>query len=108
SDPYHGKVVVLVDEYTQSNAEFVTMSLQSRPGTRVMGSSSAGADGNISSIPLPGNLLTFMSGIGVYYPDGTNAQRVGVKVDQEIKRTIAGVRAGRDELIDAAIQWIDK
>src|SRR5690606_1380892 len=29
SDPYHGKVVVLVDEYTQSNAEFVTMSLQS-------------------------------------------------------------------------------
>lgn len=108
SDPYLGKVVVLVDEYTQSNAEFVTMSLQSRPGTCVMGRSSAGADGNVSSIPLPGDLLTFMSGIGVYYPDGTNAQRIGVQIDQEIKSTIAGVRAGRDELIDAAIQWIDK
>lgn len=105
-DHYKGKVAVLVDEWTQSNAEFVTMSLQSRANTKVIGSSSAGADGNISEITLPGGFVTYISGLGVYYPDGTNAQRRGVKIDQVVKPSILGVKEGRDEVLDAAIQWI--
>uniref|UniRef100_F4C9U2 Peptidase S41 n=1 Tax=Sphingobacterium sp. (strain 21) TaxID=743722 RepID=F4C9U2_SPHS2 len=105
-DHYKGKVAVLVDEWTQSNAEFVTMSLQSRANTSVIGSSSAGADGNISKITLPGGFVTYISGLGVYYPDGTNAQRRGVKIDQVVKPTILGVKEGRDEVLEAAIRWI--
>lgn len=105
-DHYKGKVAVLVDEWTQSNAEFVTMSLQSRANTKVIGSSSAGADGNISEITLPGGFVTYISGLGVYYPDGTNAQRQGVKIDQVVKPSILGVKEGRDEVLEAAIRWI--
>lgn len=106
-DHYPGKVAVLVDEWTQSNAEFVTMSLQSRANTKVIGSSSAGADGNISEIQLPGGFVTYISGIGVYYPDGTNAQRQGVKIDQVVKPTISGIKKNRDDVLAAAIRWIE-
>ncbi|MDZ4804310.1 MAG: S41 family peptidase [Candidatus Eisenbacteria bacterium] len=64
---YAGKVVVLVDETTQSSAEYTTMALRAA-GAVVIGSTTAGADGNVSTIPLPGGLRTMFSGIGVFYP----------------------------------------
>lgn len=103
---YQGKVVVLVNEMTQSNAEFVTMFLQSIPGTVVIGSQTAGADGNISNIPLLGGMSTEISGIGVHYPDGTNAQGVGVKIDEVTEPTIDGIINGTDEVLLRARQLI--
>lgn len=103
TDSYKGKVVVIVDASTQSQAEYTTMAFQSSPNVKVVGSTTAGADGNVSPIYLPGGLYTMISGIGVFYPDGEPTQRVGVKVDYEIKPTIEGVRAGKDELLEKAI-----
>ncbi|MGV8040243.1 MAG: S41 family peptidase [Thermoanaerobaculaceae bacterium] len=64
-----GKLVLLVDEITQSSAEYTAMAFRAAPGTLVIGSTTAAADGNISPIPLPGRLRTVFSGIGVFYPD---------------------------------------
>jgi C-terminal processing protease CtpA/Prc len=99
-------VAILVDEVTQSQAEYTTMALRSRPGTVVVGSQTAGADGNVSEIPIPGAQRTMISGIGVYYPDGTPTQGIGIVPDLEVRPTIAGIRAGRDELIEAAVQRV--
>jgi C-terminal processing protease CtpA/Prc len=104
---YGGKVVILVDENSVSQAEYTAMALQSAPGAIVVGSTTAGADGNVSEIPLPGALRTMISGLGVFYPDGAPTQRVGVRVDVEVRPTIAGIRAGRDEVLEAAIHQID-
>lgn len=103
---YEGKVVILVDEVSQSQAEYTTMALRSAAKAYVIGSTTAGADGNVSSIPLPGNLRTMISGIGVFYPDKRPTQRVGIVPDLEVKPTIAGIRAGRDELVEAAVKHI--
>ena len=65
---YGGKVVILVDEVTQSSAEYHAMAFRSAPGAIVIGSTTAGADGNVSTVPLPGNLSSYISGIGVFYP----------------------------------------
>jgi C-terminal processing protease CtpA/Prc len=105
-DSYKGKVVVMVNATTQSNAEFVTMAFQSAPNVTVIGSTTAGADGTISEIPLPGGFTTFISGLGTYYPDGTNTQRTGVKINYVIKPTIQGIKDGRDELLEKAEQLI--
>lgn len=105
---YKGKVVVLINETTQSNAEYTTMAFQAGPRTTVIGSTTAGADGNVSPIILPGNIYTMISGIGVYYPDGRETQRIGIVPDIELKPTIKGVRAGKDELLDKAIEIINK
>jgi hypothetical protein len=104
---YGGKVVILVDESSVSQAEYTAMALQSAPGAIVVGSTTAGADGNVSEISLPGALRTMISGLGVFYPDGAPTQRVGVRVDVKVRPTIAGIRAGRDEVLEAAIRQID-
>jgi C-terminal processing protease CtpA/Prc len=103
---YPGKVVILVDELSQSQAEYTTMAFRSSPQAMVIGSTTAGADVNVSPIPLPGGFRSLMSGIGVFYPDKKPTQRIGMIPDREIKPTIAGIRAGRDEVLEAAIREI--
>jgi hypothetical protein len=104
---YKGKIVIIVNEITQSNAEYTTMALRIAPKATVIGSTTAGADGNVSEINLPGGIKTAISGIGVYYPDGRETQRVGIVPDIEIHPTIKGIREGRDELLDKAIEIIN-
>lgn len=99
---FTGRVVILVDESTQSSAEYTAMALRSAPGAIVVGSTTAGADGNVSRIPLPGGLQAMISGIGVFYPDGRPTQQIGIVPDVEAHPTIAGIRAGRDEVLEAA------
>ena len=75
--------------------------------TTVIGSTTAGADGNVSRIDLPGGMRTMISGIGVYYPDGTETQRVGIVPDVVVQPTIEGIKNGRDEVLEKAIQIIE-
>ena len=103
---FDGGVAILIDEVTQSSAEYTTMAFRARPGAVVVGSTTAGADGNVSKIPLPGGLRTMISGIGVFYPDHRPTQRVGIVPDLVVRPTIAGIRAGRDEVLEAGIQRV--
>jgi C-terminal processing protease CtpA/Prc len=105
---YKGKVVIIVNEESQSQAEYTAMAFSTAPNVTVIGSTTAGADGNISPIILPGYIYTYISGIGVYYPDGRETQRVGIVPDIEVKPTIQGIREGRDELLEKAIELIDR
>lgn len=82
------------------------MALRVAPRAKVVGSTTAGADGNISTFALPGGLSTLISGIGVFYPDRRPTQRVGILPDIEVRPTLAGIRAGRDEVLEAAIAEI--
>ncbi|QKJ32191.1 peptidase S41 [Mucilaginibacter mali] len=107
-DAYKGKLVVLVNEESQSQAEYTTMALRAGGRATVMGSQTAGADGNISPIVLPGGLSTFFSGIGVFYPDGKGTQRIGMVPDVEVKPTVKGIAQGKDEVLERAVEWIEK
>jgi hypothetical protein len=106
TNKYRGKVVVIVNEESQSQAEYTTMAFQSSANVKVIGSITAGADGNVSPIYLPGGIRTMISGLGVFYPDGTPTQRKGVKIDEQVKPTIVGIKAGRDELLERAKSMI--
>ncbi|HEX4825831.1 MAG TPA: S41 family peptidase [Candidatus Polarisedimenticolaceae bacterium] len=103
---YSGKVVILVDEASISQAEYTAMALRSGPNATVVGSTTDGADGNVSPVPLPGGLQTLISGIGVFYPDKKPTQRIGIVSDVIVRPTVAGFRAGRDEVLEAAIKQI--
>lgn len=100
---YSGAVVILVDESSQSQAEYTAMAFRSASHAIVVGSTTAGADGNVSPIVLPGGLRTLISGIGVFYPDRTPTQQVGILPDLVVRPTIAGIRQGRDEVLEAAV-----
>ena len=103
---YSGKVVILVDETSQSQAEYTTMAFRSAPQAIVVGSTTAGADGNVSQVFLPGGLRTMISGLGVFYPDKKPTQRVGIVPDVEIRPTIEGIRTGRNEVLEEALRQI--
>lgn len=47
-----------------------------------------------------------IGGIGIFYPDKKPTQRIGIIPDVEVKPTIAGIRDGRDELLEAAVRQI--
>ncbi|MEZ0539088.1 S41 family peptidase [Fibrella arboris] len=100
---YTGKVIVLVNEETQSQAEFTAMGFRTVPAAVLVGSPTAGADGTISWVPLPGGYRTAFSGIGVYYPDGRETQRVGLIPDVLIRPSIEGLQVGRDEVLERAL-----
>jgi hypothetical protein len=103
---YLGKVVLLVDEFTQSAGEFFTMALQAIPGSVVIGSQTAGADGPVWRVEMPGGIKVFYSSVGIHYPDGTDAQHAGVKIDIRVRPTIEDIAAGRDPLRERAEQVI--
>jgi C-terminal processing protease CtpA/Prc len=103
---YSGRVVILVNEETISHAEFTVMALRTAPASTVIGSQTAGADGNVSAINLPGQIATRFTGLGVFYPDGTPTQRVGIVPDIVVKPTIRGLRDGRDEVLEAALAFL--
>ncbi len=103
---YEGKVVILVDELSQSSAEYTAMAFRSASEATVVGSTTAGADGNVSALALPGGLRTMISGIGVFYPDRRPTQRVGIVPEVEARPTIEGIRQGRDEVLEVALRRI--
>ena len=103
---YNGKIVILVNEETQSLGELTAMALRSTKGAKIVGSTTAGADGYISMITFPGNIKTQISGLGVMNLDSTETQRAGVKIDLVIKSTIKAFKEGKDEQLDAAKKMI--
>jgi hypothetical protein len=100
---YAGRVVVLVNENTLSQAEYTAMAFRAAPRSLVIGSTTAGADGNYSQIDLPGSERTGISGIGVFYPDKRPTQRIGIVPDITVTPTREGIRARRDELLERAL-----
>lgn len=105
---FKGKVVLLINEETQSHAEFSCMALQTAPDVICIGSQTAGADGNCTSVTLPGAYKTTFTGLGVYYPDGRETQRIGINPDIEVKPSIEGIRKHKDEVLERAIEYINK
>jgi C-terminal processing protease CtpA/Prc len=103
---YDKKVVLLMNAETMSQPEFTIMSLRNGPNVTVMGTNSIGADGNITYLPLPGGINMTYTGLGVYTPEGGQTQRIGLTPDIVIERTIEGIKQGRDELMEAAVQFI--
>lgn len=46
------------------------------------------------------------SGHEVRHADGRQLQRLGIQPDIEVHPTIMGLRAGRDEVLEAALHWL--
>jgi C-terminal processing protease CtpA/Prc len=107
-DFYKGQVIILADDQSLSLSEYVIMSLQTVDNSITIGSQTLGADGRNLIFNYLGGYKTSMTSQGVFYPDKTQTQRNGVKIDLEVKPTIKGLSKGRDEVIEKAIEIIKK
>jgi C-terminal processing protease CtpA/Prc len=105
---YHGKTVMLVDERTISQAEHTGLFFEAANGTKFIGSPTEGANGDVTTLSVPGGIYVSFSGEGVWHADGRQLQRLGLKPDVLITPTLAGIRAGKDEVLDRAIQYLQQ
>jgi C-terminal processing protease CtpA/Prc len=101
---YTGKIILLVNEQTQSQSELITMILQASGPAVVVGTQTAGCDGDLLYMPIPGGYTMTFSGRHVEYPDGSPSQQSGIKLDVKVARTNTGIAEGRDEILTAALK----
>lgn len=109
NDNYKGKIIVLINEETQSLAELSVMALKVRPNTVVIGSQTAGADGSVGvQVPFPGGLSASFTQIGVYHLNGKETQRIGIIPDIEAHPTIEGIIKDKDDVLEKALSIATK
>ena len=83
---YKGKVVILSDDQSLSRSEFAAMSLQTINNAITIGSQTAASDGKNIVFHYLGGYRTAMTSQGVFYlRRHTRTQRVGIKIDIEVK-----------------------
>jgi len=102
--PYAGRVYVLVDERSISQSEQAALFYRAAARATVVGTNSAGADGDYAMFFVPGGVGFAFTGAIVLAPDGTPIQGVGLTPDVRVTPTIAGIRAGRDEVLECAVR----
>ncbi len=102
---YKGNVIVLVDESTQSQAETTTMMFKQHPRAKIIGSNTSGANGDVIIFKIA-DLDTRFTGLGAYYPDGRETQRIGIIPDIFVKPTVEGIKNGKDEVLERALEYI--
>jgi C-terminal processing protease CtpA/Prc len=105
---YTGKIVVLIDDRAISQSEHTCLFFQAAAGATFVGSPTHGANGDVTVMRLPGGLRMSFTGQEVRHVDGRQLQRVGIQPDVVVRPTIAGVRAGKDEVLDRALAWLAK
>lgn len=102
--PYKGKVIILMDEGTQSRGESFVMALQTVDGAITVGRQTSGADGNIADFTFFDDKTTWITGLGVFYPDGRETQRIGIVPDVHVPLTVEDIRIGRDAILAKAVE----
>lgn len=100
-DYYKGRLFILVNQETQSAAEQYCQYLSYAKNSHVIGTQTAGVDGDESIVNLPDNISASFSSVGWFYADGYQQQRHGVKINRIVEPTPEGLRQGRDEMLEA-------
>jgi C-terminal processing protease CtpA/Prc len=107
SNHYQGKIVLLVDASTGSNAEFIAMTIQSAPNCITMGSKTFGAVLNRNEVILTDNTTLDFTGMGAFYPDtDMEAQRNGLRIDIKIQPSTASYE--KDVFMEKARDFLRK
>jgi C-terminal processing protease CtpA/Prc len=103
---YPGQVVMLVDASAGSQAEHTCLFFEAATDVTFVGTPTMGVDGDVTNVVLPGGISASFSGHAVRHADGRQLQRVGIQPGILVRPTIAGIAAGRDEVLEAALRFL--
>ena len=74
----------------------------------IVGETTAGTNGNVNPFVLPGGYNVSWTGMQVLKHDGSRHHGVGIHPTVPVQRTRAGVAAGRDELLERAVEVVTR
>ena len=69
-----------------------------------VGEPTAGTNGNVNFINLPGGFNIMWTGMKVVKQDGSQHHLIGIQPTYPVQRTIKAVKDGRDEYLEKAIE----
>ncbi len=72
----------------------------------LVGEPTAGTNGNVNTIALPGGYSVRFTGMKVLKHDGSRHHGIGIRPTVPASRTVRGIREGRDEQLQRAIQVV--
>lgn len=105
---YNKPIIVLINENTVSAPEIYATLLKTNPNVTIIGEPTLGAAGEFSSFEFVDGYTTGLTWIGMTYPNNGDYQGNGVTPDIEVNPTIKGIKEGRDEILEKAIELLDR
>jgi C-terminal processing protease CtpA/Prc len=101
-----GRVAFLTDASAISYTESVMGLVDYYRLGAIVGSATAGSNGDVAQIATPMGCEAAFTGGRVTKPDGSRHYLVGIQPTIPAARTLAGVLAGRDEVLDRALAYV--
>jgi C-terminal processing protease CtpA/Prc len=103
---FTAKVAFVTDGRAISYAETYMGIIEHYKLAAIVGSPTAGTNGNINPFTLPGRYRVVWTGMQVLKHDGSRHHGVGIQPTVPVERTIRGVAEGRDELLERAAKVV--
>lgn len=106
--PYLGdkNVVFIIDGRAISYAESYMSFIEGYELATIVGQPTAGTNGNINPYTLLGNYTISWTGMKVVKHDGSQLHAIGVLPDIYVSKSIDGLKSGKDEFLEKAIEVI--
>ena len=70
----------------------------------IVGQPTAGTNGNVNPFSLPGRYNISWTGMKVLKHDGSQHHGIGILPDIYVEKTIQGIKDGRDEFLEKALE----
>ena len=108
-EPYiAAKRAFVTDGRAISYAESIMGIVEAYHLGEIVGEPTAGTNGNANVVTLPAGYSFVFTGMKVLKHDGSRHHLVGILPTIPVHRTLAGITAGRDELLDAAVEAVSR
>lgn len=96
----------IVDGRAISYAESIMGIVEHYKLGEIVGEPTAGTNGNANPFAVPGGYQINWTGMKVLKHDGSRHHGVGIRPTVPVSRTRAGIAAGRDEMLERAVQVV--
>ncbi len=104
---FKGKIVFMTNASAISWAETIMSMVEAYKLGTIIGSQTAGTNGDCNRVKLPGGYTFQFTGTKVLKHDGSPHHGVGIYPNIRVSRTIKGIREKRDEFLEKAIEVIE-
>lgn len=102
---FNNKIIALIDANTISYGESIAGILKHYSIATFIGENTAGTNGDMNIIDLPGGYLITFTGILVTLPDGTKLNGLGIEPNIFAKQKISDSISGIDTILQVAINY---
>jgi C-terminal processing protease CtpA/Prc len=103
-----GRIAFLIDGRVLSAAETLMGIVEGEHLGAIVGGTTAGTNGGMNPFDVAGGHTLRWTGMDIRKKDGSPHHGVGIKPTVPVGRTLAGVIAGRDELLEKGIEVVSQ